>query len=357
MRCRCAGQVLSVHLLTVSSGNSPDRVSGAGDDVRQRCSIAAARHARQHSRATGVPDDVDRSAPACTHSRTSVAFLARRSCRHFSVRIQTLSPPGSVLAVDRRGCRRPGMVRSGRRVCPGRPAAGPCRRICSPPTSSNTVSSRGWGGPTPTMRCCAINAISPAAPTRHTCGWEPIAAPLQKNGGSWTTVVLAGDDGLTATCTWGGSADQPPPGSAPETSCPWTHARSSRSVSGGSSQGSQGDLSTIVGYSGDDVVGVRYHSERYGDVVATVGEERFALWMPGDELHGGRPNGRRRRESDVRRRGLLRASDCLLAVDPMPGQPADNYRRRAGRSEAIQPSDFTTGAMLGSRSAVAQNCR
>lgn len=103
--------------------------------------------------------------------------------------------------------------------------------------------------------------------------------------GSWTTVVLAGDDGLTATCTWG----QRGPASA------WLGTRDvmpldPRAIQpfsiGGSSQGSQGDLSTIVGYSGDDVVGVRYHSERYGDVVATVGEERFALWMPGDELHG-----------------------------------------------------------------------
>ena len=53
----------SAHAPTVSSGNSTDRASGAGDDVRQRCSIAAARHARQHSRAAAVPDDVDRAAP------------------------------------------------------------------------------------------------------------------------------------------------------------------------------------------------------------------------------------------------------------------------------------------------------
>ncbi|WP_260395285.1 hypothetical protein [Rhodococcus sp. KBW08] len=32
---------------------------------------------------------------------------------------------GSVLALDKRGCPRPGMVRSGRRVCAGRLAAGP----------------------------------------------------------------------------------------------------------------------------------------------------------------------------------------------------------------------------------------
>lgn len=96
--------VLSVYAPTVSSGNSPDRVSGAGDDVRERCFIAAARHARQHSRATGVPDDVDRAAPACTHSRTPVAFLARRPCRRFSLRVQTLPTlPESVLALDRRG--------------------------------------------------------------------------------------------------------------------------------------------------------------------------------------------------------------------------------------------------------------
>ncbi|MET3953613.1 hypothetical protein ABIE52_000479 [Rhodococcus sp. OAS809] len=54
--------VLSVHAPTVSSGISPDRVPGAGDDVRERCLIATARHARQRSRAAGVPDDVDRAA-------------------------------------------------------------------------------------------------------------------------------------------------------------------------------------------------------------------------------------------------------------------------------------------------------
>lgn len=30
------------------------------------------------------------------------------------------------------GCHRPGMVRSGRRACPGRPGAGPCRRGAVP---------------------------------------------------------------------------------------------------------------------------------------------------------------------------------------------------------------------------------
>lgn len=103
--------------------------------------------------------------------------------------------------------------------------------------------------------------------------------------GSWTTVVLAGDDGLTATCTWGhqGPASA---GLGTRDILPLDPREVRMFNVGGSSQGSQGDLSTIVGYAGDDVAGVTYNSERHGDVVATVGEGRFALWMPGDELHG-----------------------------------------------------------------------
>ena len=58
---------------------------------------------------------------------------------------------------------------------PGRLAAGPCRRLCSP-TSSKTMPFRGRAVRAPTTRCCAIHVTSPAAPTRHTCDWEPIAA-------------------------------------------------------------------------------------------------------------------------------------------------------------------------------------
>ncbi len=66
--------------------------------------IASPRDAYQHSHAIGVPDDVDRATPTATHSRTSMAILARRPSRRFSVRIQTLpTTSASVLAVDRRG--------------------------------------------------------------------------------------------------------------------------------------------------------------------------------------------------------------------------------------------------------------
>lgn len=104
--------------------------------------------------------------------------------------------------------------------------------------------------------------------------------------GSWTTVVLAGDDGLTATCTWGPKGPASAGLGTREDILPLDPREIRMFNVGGSSQGSQGDLSSIVGYSGGDVVGVSYNSERYGDVVATVGEGRFALWMPGDELHG-----------------------------------------------------------------------
>lgn len=112
---------------------------------------------------------------------------------------------------------------------------------------------------------------------------DPAHVAVAERRGSWTTVVLAGDGGLTATCTWG-EAGIASAGLGTRDVMP-LDPREIQPFGIGGHKGTQGDLSTVVGYAGVDVVGVSYNSERYGSVVATVGEERFALWMPGDELH------------------------------------------------------------------------
>lgn len=111
---------------------------------------------------------------------------------------------------------------------------------------------------------------------------------IAERRGVWTTVVLAGDDGFAALCIADGSARLfadamvgsvgTPDGFAPP------DPRDVVATDLGSGTMSAGDLSLAAGVAGADVVGVTYRSAEHGDVAATVGGGRFALWFPGDEL-------------------------------------------------------------------------
>lgn len=116
---------------------------------------------------------------------------------------------------------------------------------------------------------------------------DEASVAVAERRGAWVTVVLSGDDGFTATCitdddaglfsggmigSIGTSVDMP------------SGARDLWPTSMGLGVVSGDDLSMITGFAGADVTGVTYASEEHGDVVATVSQERFALWMPGDEL-------------------------------------------------------------------------
>ncbi|GAA4092535.1 hypothetical protein [Nocardioides kongjuensis] len=109
--------------------------------------------------------------------------------------------------------------------------------------------------------------------------------------GDWTLVLLSGAPGYSALCITDdsrrlfddmigsvGTADAPHPG-----------PRGLTATDLGSGTMDAGTLSLVAGLAGSDVVAVAYPSARHGRVEASLGEGRFALWFPGDELAGGGP--------------------------------------------------------------------
>lgn len=109
--------------------------------------------------------------------------------------------------------------------------------------------------------------------------------------GDWTLVLLSGSDGFSGLCITDdsrrlfddmigsvGTADVPAPG-----------ARAVTATNLGTGSLDAGELSLVAGLAGDDVVGVAYRSAAHGRVEASLGEGRFALWFPGDELAAGGP--------------------------------------------------------------------
>lgn len=112
--------------------------------------------------------------------------------------------------------------------------------------------------------------------------------------GDWVTVVLSGDDGFTATCITDASARLTSSGmigSIGASAEVRPDLRELRPTSMGLGAVSDEELSMLVGYSGAEVTGVTYSSHMHGEVVATVAEERFALWMPGAELRDAHRDG------------------------------------------------------------------
>lgn len=112
--------------------------------------------------------------------------------------------------------------------------------------------------------------------------------------GDWVTVVLSGDGGFTATCITDASAGRFSGGMIGSIGTSVEMDSGARDVwptSLGVGMVDSEELSMITGYSGTDVIGVTYSSEDHGEVVATVSQERFALWMPGDELRDAHRDG------------------------------------------------------------------
>ncbi len=110
---------------------------------------------------------------------------------------------------------------------------------------------------------------------------------IAERRGAWTLVVLTGDGGFSATCMtdsgrWSflasmigsvGVLDVPEPG---------PRELVATDLGTGGSEANQ--LSVAAGFAGSDITGVTYRSPSHGDVIATVNEGHFALWMPGDDL-------------------------------------------------------------------------
>lgn len=111
--------------------------------------------------------------------------------------------------------------------------------------------------------------------------------------GNWVTVVLSGEDGFTATCVTDASAERSGGMIGVIGAFPVgvLGVRDVEPVSLGVGVVENEEVSMIVGDAGAEVEGVTYASETYGDVVATVSHERFALWLPGDELRDAHRDG------------------------------------------------------------------
>jgi hypothetical protein len=120
-------------------------------------------------------------------------------------------------------------------------------------------------------------------------------AVIAERRGVWTTVVLAGNGGLSAMCVTDssarlfaemiGSTGRPTAGDvAPE-------PRELFATDLGMGTMSAGNISLAAGAAGSDVVSVVYRSRTHGVVTATVNGGHFALWFPGDELKNASSNG------------------------------------------------------------------
>lgn len=125
-------------------------------------------------------------------------------------------------------------------------------------------------------------------PGGHSEELESAAVAIAEQRGAWTTVVLTGEDGFTATCI---SQENGMFGTLGNSDLDTSDPRMVQAISLGTGMVHGDDLSALVGYSGADVTGVTYASETHGEVVATVSQERFALWMPGDELRDAHRDG------------------------------------------------------------------
>ncbi|AEE47876.1 hypothetical protein [Cellulomonas fimi] len=104
--------------------------------------------------------------------------------------------------------------------------------------------------------------------------------------GTWTTVVLAGDGGFSGLCVDDGSAGlfDTMLGSVGTALVASPGPREVTATDLGVGATSAGELSLVAGIAGDEVAAVRLVSPTVGVVTATVGDGRFVLWYPGDEL-------------------------------------------------------------------------
>lgn len=117
---------------------------------------------------------------------------------------------------------------------------------------------------------------------------EPVIAERR---GVWTTVVLAGPEGLSAMCVtdesrpfWGrGMIGHLAPARAGHTA---PGPRELEAAALGDGIIDNEPLSLAAGAAGEDIAAVAYLSPAHGEVTASVAGGHFALWLPGDELRG-----------------------------------------------------------------------
>jgi hypothetical protein len=124
---------------------------------------------------------------------------------------------------------------------------------------------------------------------------DSAAVTIAERRGVWTTVVLTGKDGFSALCITDdavslfgkgmiGSVGKSTPHTVPG-------PRELTAMALGTGTMSAGDISMAAGTAGSDILGVVYRSRTHGDVIATVSQGHFALWLPGDELRNASSDG------------------------------------------------------------------
>lgn len=113
------------------------------------------------------------------------------------------------------------------------------------------------------------------------------AAAVSERRGAWTLALLVGEGGFSALCI----ADESTPlfngmigYVGVSTSYEALQPRAVRPLAFGGGIVNNQPVSVVAGEIGSAIVGVTYRSKEHGEVVATVSNGHFALWMPGDEL-------------------------------------------------------------------------
>lgn len=124
---------------------------------------------------------------------------------------------------------------------------------------------------------------------------EKAALAVAERRGAWTTVVLAGEDGFSALCITDDAVDLFSKGMIGSVGKPAGYTtpgpRDLIATDLGTGSMDGGDISLAAGAAGAEIVGVVYKSQTREDVTATVSQGRFALWLPGNELHDAPRNG------------------------------------------------------------------
>jgi hypothetical protein len=117
---------------------------------------------------------------------------------------------------------------------------------------------------------------------------------IVESRGAWTTVVLAGTDGFSGLCITDESTrvfDSMIGSLGTRTGDTRPRTREVAATDLGVGSTSAGELSMAVGFAGPDVTAIAYESQERGEVLATVSQGHFALWLPGDELESAPTDG------------------------------------------------------------------
>lgn len=118
---------------------------------------------------------------------------------------------------------------------------------------------------------------------------------IAESRGVWTTVLLVGPDGFSALCTTDDSTHLfgdrliGSMGVTTLTATPVPRDLQATVLGTGTIDGD--GISLAAGEIGSEITGIQYRSTTYGNVIASVSNGYFALWLPGTEFDNATSNG------------------------------------------------------------------